>query len=110
MQVESLDASSHSERVKVRADFSGGSIRPLMFRTSGRAASGPSDVARHRGPSCSGSGGRVLRIERVNTSWTEREGSSSRVCFSVQAEGATYFLSLVLPDMIWRAEKVVLEG
>ena len=83
MQVESL-----GEFVKVRADFSGGSVRPLMFRL----------------------GERVLKVDRVNTSWTERDGASSRVCFSVQAAGSTYFLSLVLPDMMWRVEKVVLEG
>ena len=90
MQVESL-----GEFVKVRADFSGGSVRPLMFRLG------------------HSHGGRVLRVERVNASWTERPGgndASSRVCFSVQADGATYFLSLIVPDMIWRVEKVVLEG
>lgn len=83
MQLETLD-----EYVKVRADFQGGNVAPLAFKR----------------------GERVYRIDRVNANWKEREGDLTRICFSVQAEGATYFLSFSLPDALWKLGKVILDG
>lgn len=83
MQIETLD-----EYVKVRADFQGGNVTPLAFKR----------------------GERIYHIDKVNTCWKEREGKTTRLCFSVQSEDATYFLTLTLPDALWRLEKVILDG
>ena len=76
------------EPVRVRADFSGEGITPRLFER----------------------GGRTYRVESVNGRWVDRDGVRPRHCFSVQAGGDTYFLSLKTDDMTWWLEKVILEG
>ncbi len=84
MQIETLD-----EVVSVRADFSGGELTPRVFRR----------------------GGKTYRVTEVNARWIDREGGHPAYHFSVQAEsGDTYFLCLTTSDMLWRVERVVLEG
>lgn len=83
MQVEEID-----EAVSVRADFRGGEITPRAFR---------------RGP-------RAYAVTEVNARWVDREGSGSVWRFSVQAGGDTYFLALRGGEMVWRLEKVMVEG
>ena len=81
MQIEDLD-----EAVPVRADFTGGRIMPRAFSR----------------------GGRTYLVTGINSHWVDREGSSPRHCFSLQANGETYFISLRTADMSWKLERVVL--
>lgn len=76
------------EPVKVRADFSGGTATPLAFKRSNR----------------------TYRIERVNSRWVSGPPGARVRHFSVEAEGATYELSLRTQDMAWVLETVTLEG
>jgi hypothetical protein len=83
MVVEDMD-----EVVSVRADFSGGEITPRAFRR----------------------GRRSYRVTAVNARWEDREGGRPSYHFSVEAEGDTYFLGFHTGDMLWRLEKVIIEG
>ncbi len=77
------------EPVKVRADFSGGEIVPLLFKR----------------------GGRPLRVTQVNSRWMDREGRRCLCYFSVTAEsGDVYQLRFDTGDLTWRAESVMYEG
>lgn len=77
------------EPVSVRADFSNGQIKPLIFRR----------------------GQQTLRVARVHAHWQQRETGSQRFCFSVQAEtGDIYELHLDGRDMQWWVDRVCLEG
>ncbi len=83
MIVEDLD-----EVIPVRADFKGGEITPRAFKR----------------------GGRTYTVETVNARWVDRERGQPVRHFSVQAGGDTYYLRLETGEMVWRVEKVVLEG
>ena len=73
--------------MKVRADFAGGRVVPLLVRR----------------------GARVHRVERVNAWWEEREGSEKVLWFSVSVDSGDVFrLSLRSEQMVWRLESVVL--
>ncbi len=76
------------EPVKVRADFSGGTATPLAFKRSNR----------------------TYRVERVNSRWVSGPPGARLRHFSVEAESATYELSLRAQDMAWVLEAVTLEG
>jgi hypothetical protein len=83
MQVEELH-----EQVKVRADFQGGRIRPLLFRR----------------------GERIFAVRRVNTSWEDREGKHKSYYFSVSVKtGEVYQLCLRTGDMLWYLESVMMD-
>ena len=86
MQIEDLD-----EPIVVRADFAGGTVTPREFK---RVAGGA----------------RTYRVTAVNGRWVDREGAHPAYHFSVQADGDTYYLCLTTADMLWRLEKVVVEG
>jgi hypothetical protein len=81
LQIEELD-----EVVPVRADFTRGRIMPRAFSRAGR----------------------TYLVTGINSDWIDREGSSPRHCFSVQANGETDFLSLRTGDMSWKLERVIL--
>ncbi|MBN1827346.1 MAG: hypothetical protein JW958_13890 [Candidatus Eisenbacteria bacterium] len=84
MRVESI-----GERIKVRADFEGGRVTPLLFKRNGR---------RHR-------------IGEVNLRWEDREGGRKLHYFSVTDDaGDVYQLHLDGADMEWRLDFVMLEG
>ncbi len=84
MQWETLD-----EPIKVRADFQGGEVTPLLFRR----------------------GANQVRVVRVNTRWMDREGRRALHYFSVTAEsGDIYQLCLDAGDLTWRAQCVMYEG
>ncbi len=83
MQIEDLD-----EVISVRADFSGGEITPRIFKRNGKD----------------------FRVTTVNARWVDREGAHPVQHFSVQVNGDTYFLSLQTGEMLWRIEKVILDG
>lgn len=83
MLVEDLN-----EPVSVRADFSGGHIRPQAFRR----------------------GGRTHKISAVNAHWINRESTHPEHNFSVQAGDETYFLCLKTADMSWHLTKVIVDG
>ncbi|MBP7669432.1 MAG: hypothetical protein KA123_02510 [Candidatus Eisenbacteria bacterium] len=84
MQWETLD-----EPIVVRADFRGGEITPLIFRR----------------------GQQRIRVSRVNTRWTDREGRRALHYFSVTAEsGDVYQLCFDAGDLLWKAECVMYEG
>ena len=83
MHVEDLN-----EPISVRAYFSGGKILPQAFRR----------------------GERVYSVTRVNAQWTDREDAHPIHYFSVQAGDETYYLSLRSGEMLWRLEKVILDG
>lgn len=76
------------EAVKVRADFQGGRIRPLLFRR----------------------GERVYAVRRVNTSWEDREGKHKNFFFAVSVDsGEVYQISLRTGEMVWYLESVMME-
>jgi len=77
------------EPVKVRADFDGGRLVPLLLRL----------------------GGRTHRIARVNAQWAEREGRRQIHLFSVTTDAHdTYQLRFDPGALSWRAEAVMYEG
>ena len=83
MRVEELH-----ESVKVRADFQGGRIRPLLFRR----------------------GDKVFNVRRVNTSWEDREGKHKSYYFSVNVgTSEVYQLRLETGNMVWFLESVMVE-
>ena len=83
MQVQELQ-----EPVKVRADFQGGKIRPILFRR----------------------GERVYPIRRINTSWEDREGTHKNYYFAVSVgSGEVFHLSLRTGDMVWYLESVMMD-
>jgi len=83
MRLEDID-----EPVSVRADFRGGEITPRAFRR----------------------GRKAYTVTAVNARWVDREGAHPLWRFSVQAGGDTYFLALRTSQMIWRLERVMVEG
>jgi hypothetical protein len=84
MRVEELH-----EPVKVRADFQGGKIRPLLFRR----------------------GEKIFSVRRVNTSWEDREGTHKNFYFAVSVgTPEVYQLCLKSGDMVWYLESVMMEG
>lgn len=77
------------EPVKVRADFRGGEITPLLFKR----------------------GGSQVRVIRVNSRWMDREGRRQLRYFSITVEnGDIYQLRFDTGDLSWRAESVMYEG
>lgn len=83
MIIERLD-----ERIKVRADFGGGCITPIMFIRRGEAH----------------------RIKQVNCRWIDREGSTKIYYFSVTVEsGDVYQIHLNTGDMTWHLDQVMME-
>lgn len=84
MQVEEI-----GEVIKVRADFQGGAIRPLLFRR----------------------GGELHRITQVHARWEDREGQHKLYYFSVGAENGDVFqLHLHTGDLLWILDSVMMEG
>ncbi len=76
------------EAVKVRADFQGGRIRPLLFRR----------------------GDQVYTIRRVNTSWEDREGKHKNFYFAVSVgSGDVYQISFKGGEMVWYLESVTMD-
>ncbi len=76
------------EPISVRADFTGGALRPRLFERAGK----------------------THKIESVNGTWIDRDGARPRYHFSIQSGGDTYFLVLRTEDMTWWLEKVILDG
>ena len=83
MRTEEID-----EPVSVRADFCGGEVTPRAFRR----------------------GQKAYTVTEVNARWVDREGAQPVRRFSVQAGGDTYFLALLTGQMVWRLEKVMVDG
>jgi hypothetical protein len=84
MRWESID-----EAVKVRADFQGGTVTPLLFRR----------------------GSRICRVTAVNTRWQDTRGHRKLIYFSVTADsGDVYQLCFDAEDFIWKLEYVMFEG
>ena len=84
MRMERID-----EPVKVRADFQGGVLTPLLFRR----------------------GTQEHRVVAVNARGEDREGAQRIHFFSVTVgSGDVYQLRLESGDMIWRVESVMLDG
>ena len=84
MRVERID-----ETVKVRADFQGGAITPLLFRR----------------------GAIDYRVASVNARWEDREGMQKLLYFSVTSTmGDVFQLKLHAGDMLWTLESVALDG
>lgn len=84
MRWERLD-----EPVKVRADFQGGVVSPVLFRR----------------------GDRRVAVRSVNTRWQDARGRH-RVCyFSVTADsGDVYQLCFDTGDLTWRLASVMFDG
>jgi hypothetical protein len=77
------------EAVKVRADFQGGTITPMLFRR----------------------GKDVRKIRTVNTRWQDTRGKSRLCYFSVTADsGDVYQLCFDTGDLVWRLEYVMFDG
>jgi hypothetical protein len=77
------------EAVKVRADFQGGIVTPLVFRR----------------------GSEVRKVRNVNTRWQDARGRHRLCYFSVTADsGDVYQLCFDTGDLTWRLEYVMFEG
>lgn len=84
MIVERLD-----EKVKVRADFGGGTIKPLVFMRRGQ----------------------IHRVVKINCRWMDREGTSKIYYFSVTSDsGDVYQIHLNAGDMTWHLDQVMVES
>jgi hypothetical protein len=84
MRWEQLD-----ESIKVRADFQGGAVSPVLFRR----------------------GDRRVRIQAVNTRWQDTRGRYRRCYFSVTSDsGDVYQLCFDTADLTWKLEYVMFEG
>jgi hypothetical protein len=84
MLVERLD-----EKIKVRADFGGGTIKPLVFMRR-----------RH-----------IHRVVKVNCRWMDREGTAKIYYFSVTSDsGDVYQIHLNTGDMTWHLDLVMVES
>lgn len=83
MVVEELN-----EPIRVRADFTGGTVSPKAFKR----------------------GTQVYHITRLNARWEDRAGTFKRYHFSVEADGNLFELHLDSRDMSWRLDRVCLEG
>jgi len=84
MLVERLD-----EKIKVRADFGGGTIKPLVFM-------------RRR---------QIHRVVKVNCRWMDREGTAKIYYFSITSDsGDVYQIHLNTGDMIWHLDLVMVES
>ena len=78
-----------NEAVKVRADFQGGKILPIVFKR----------------------GDKSHRVMQVNAAWEDREGTQKLYFFSVTADsGDVYQLRLNGKDMTWYVDLVMMEG
>jgi hypothetical protein len=53
-------------------------------------------------------GGRKVRIDRTNYSWTERQGQSMLYHYSVSGGGDVYHLVFSSEELIWHLEHVSL--
>ncbi len=84
MLVEQLD-----ESIRVRADFKGGTIKPLVF------------VRR----------GQIHRVTSVNCRWMDRDGTAKIHYFSVTSDsGDVYQIHLNAGDMTWHLDQVMIES
>ncbi len=84
MRLERLD-----EAVKVRADFQGGTIIPLLIKR----------------------GSQEVKVKRVTAHWEDRRGAHKVHCFSVQAaSGDVYQLEFHSGDLVWKLNSVMLDG
>ena len=73
----------------MRADFRGGEILPLLFKR----------------------GQCRLRVVRVNSRWTDRDGRRCYRYFSVMADsGDIYQLRFDTGDLTWLAESIMYDG
>ncbi len=77
------------ERIKVRADFEGAKVTPLLFLRNGQ---------KHR-------------VLKVNLRWEDREGGRKLYYFSVSVEsGDVYQMHLDSADLSWHLDFVMLES
>ena len=84
MRLERLD-----EAVKVRADFQGGRVSPLIIKR----------------------GTQDLKVARVTARWEDRRGAHKVHYFSVQvASGDVYQMEFSSGDLLWKLNSVMLEG
>ncbi len=84
MRMERLD-----ESVKVRADFQGGRVTPLLIKRQSQD----------------------LRVKQVTARWEDRKGTQKVHYFSVQVpSGDVYQLEFHAGDLLWRLNSVMLEG
>lgn len=82
--VERLD-----EKIKVRADFGGGTIKPLVFMRRSQ----------------------IHRVVKVNCHWMDREGTAKIYYFSVTSDsGDVYQIHLNTDDMTWHLDLVMVES
>jgi hypothetical protein len=78
-----------SEAVKVRADFHGGEVSPLIIKRKTQE----------------------LRVARVTARWEDRKGAHKVHYFSVQvASGDVYQLEFHTGDLLWKLNSVMLDS
>jgi hypothetical protein len=84
MLVERLD-----EKIRVRADFGGGKIKPLVFVRKGQ----------------------IHRVVSINCEWMDREGEAKIYYFSVTSDsGDVYQIHFNAGDMTWHLDMVMVES
>lgn len=82
MNIEKID-----EPIRVLADFSGGSARPLRFRWAGR----------------------TYYVSAVNAQWIDRSGQGYRLHYSVQAGEQTCYLHFSSIDVQWWLDQLIVD-
>ena len=84
MRLERLD-----ETVKVRADFQGGRVTPLLIKRKVQE----------------------LRVAQVTARWEDRKGAHKVHYFSVQVpSGDVYQLEFHAGDLLWKLNSVMLDA
>ena len=84
MRIERLD-----EIVKVRADFQGGKVAPLLIKRNAQE----------------------LRVKQVTARWEDRKGAHRIYYFSVQVpSGDVYQLEFHSGDLLWKLNSVMLDA
>lgn len=84
MRLERLD-----EAVKVRADFQGGLVSPLLIKRRTQD----------------------LRVQHITARWEDRKGAHRIYYFSIQVpSGDVYQLEFHSGDLVWKLNSVMLEG
>lgn len=80
MNIEKID-----ESIRMLADFSGGTCRPVKFSRKNRS----------------------YTIDAVNAQWIDRHGGTLALHYSVQASGQTWFVHFNVNDVQWWVDQVV---
>ncbi len=82
-----MEIQTIGEPVRMVAEFSAGAARPIRFCWSGR----------------------TYAVTAVNGQWVDRNGARYRLCYSVQAEGQTWYVHFDSVAVQWWVDQVIVD-